>query len=368
MKKIKVAHLTSVHPRYDARIFLKMCSSLARENFNIYLVVADGAGNDNKNNVNIIDVGSSKNRIQRIFQTTKFVFKEAKNLDADIYHLHDPELLLIGVKLKKLGKKVIFDSHEDVALQILSKTYLNQRLRWIISKFYSLFELWACKKIDAVIAATPTIANNFKKKNIKTVDINNYPILDELVLKEIEFGKKNQFCYVGGLTQHRGIKEIIVAIGRVDTNTKLILAGNFTDERFKEACKSIDSWNQVDAVGFVDRNKIRSILNESIAGINTLYPIPNYLDSLSVKMFEYMAAGIPIICSDFKLWREIVEENKCGICVNPKSPESISKAMLYIRNNPSEAKKMGQRGRNLVAENFNWGKEEMKLFSIYNDI
>jgi len=369
MKNIKIVHLTSVHPRHDARIFLKMCSSLARKKLNVYLVVADGAGNENKNNVKIIDVGSSKDRTQRVLQISKLIYKKAKNLDADIYHLHDPELLLIGVKLKKLGKKVIFDSHEDVALQILSKTYLNQRLRWIISKFYSIFELWACRKIDAVIAATPTIANNFRQKEIKSIDINNYPILDELTLKKNEFDvKKNQFCYVGGLTQHRGIKEIIEAIGRVDISTKLILAGNFGDEVFEDFCKGIKSWDQVNAVGFVDRNNIRTILSESIAGINTLHPIPNYLDSLSVKMFEYMAAGIPIICSDFKLWRKIIEGNKCGICVDPMSPESISKAMLYIRDNPIEAKKMGQRGRNLVKKNFNWGKEEIKLLDLYNDL
>jgi glycosyltransferase involved in cell wall biosynthesis len=367
MKKIKVAHLTSVHPRYDARIFLKMCCSLAIRNFNIYLVVADGRGNEKKNNVNIIDVGSSKTRMQRIFQTTNRIFKQAKTLDADIYHLHDPELLLIGVKLKQLGKKVIFDSHEDVSLQILSKTYLNKKLGWMISKLYSLFEIWACKKIDGVIAATPTIANNFKQKKLKTVDINNYPILDELVSNKNELSdKKNQFCYVGGLTQHRGIQEIIVAIGEV--NTKLILAGNFNDEEFKKTCENINSWNQINAVGFVDRNEIKTILNESIAGLCTLHPILNYIDSLPIKMFEYMAAGIPVISSDFKLWREIIEENNCGICVNPKSSESITEALIYLKENPKEAREMGKNGRRLIEKEYNWSKEENKLYYFYNNI
>ena len=67
MKKIKVAHLTSVNPRYDTRFFLRMCSSLVKQNFSIYLVVAEGRGNENKNHVNIKDVGSSKSRMQRIF-------------------------------------------------------------------------------------------------------------------------------------------------------------------------------------------------------------------------------------------------------------------------------------------------------------
>lgn len=368
MKKIKVAHLTSVHPRYDARIFLKMCCSLAKK-YSVYLLVADGLGNENKNSVNILDVGSSKNRIDRFFITSNLIFQKAKNLDADIYHLHDPELLIIGVKLKKLGKKVIFDSHEDTSLQILSKTYLHHKLRWAISKCYSFFEFWACKKIDAVIGATPTIADLFKRKNIKSVDINNYPILKELASIDINYEtKKNQFCYIGGLTRHRGTQEIIEAIGMVNSNFTLILAGSFNDKKFKKECENIDSWDRVNYLGFVERSQVRSTLNESIAGLCTLYPILNYIESLPIKMFEYMAAGIPVICSDFQLWSTIVEDNNCGICVNPKSPESIAKALFFLIEHPSKAKEMGRNGRCLVEEKFNWSNEEAKLLDFYSEI
>lgn len=367
-RNMNIAHLTSAHPRFDTRIFHKQCRSLAKHGYTISLVVADDKGDENENKVSIYDVGASKNRLNRIFKTTTRVFKKAIELDADVYHLHDPELIPIGLKLRRLGKIVIFDSHEDVPLQMRAKPYLNAPLRYLIGQAFGYYESYACKKMNAVITATPFIRDKFLKINANTVDINNFPILDELMPTTSWGNKESYICYIGGIEKVRGIHEIIQALEYRKTNLRLRLAGSFRSKETEKIVKSYHGWNAVDELGYLDRKGVNNVLQQSIAGLVTLHPIINYVDALPVKMFEYMSAGIPVIASDFPLWREIIEKNNCGICVDPLNPVAIADAMGLFLTNPEKAKKMGENGRKAVLKKYNWGAEEKKLLILYSSI
>jgi glycosyltransferase involved in cell wall biosynthesis len=365
---IKITHLTSAHPRYDTRIFIKMCSSLAmNKNYEVSLIVADNKGDEVKNDVKIFDVGKKNGRLNRILKTTKNVYKKALKLNSDIYHIHDPELIFIGLKLKKLGKKVIYDAHEDVALQILSKSYMNIFLRKIFSKAFLIFEKFAFKKFDYIITATLHIKDKFLKINKNCIDINNYPKLEEFDISLKEDLKENIFCYIGSIAEVRGIKEIVCAMEFV-SDAKLLLAGDFREKDVEAEVKTYNGWEKVKELGFVDREGVADVMNRSKAGLVTLHPIINYQDALPVKMFEYMASGLPVIASNIPLWQSIIDDAKCGICVDPLNPKEIADAIEYIMTHPVEAKIMGENGKKAVIEKYNWRLEETKLFSIYEEL
>jgi glycosyltransferase involved in cell wall biosynthesis len=364
LKGINVCHLTSVHVRKDTRVFRKECVSLANNGANLTLVVGDGKGNEEESGVRIVDLGNEPSKFSRMRKSFFKFYKYAMTLNADIYHIHDPELIPCGLLLSLKGKKVIYDSHEDVSVQILSKNYLTPFILKVISFCYRFLEKFAFKRIEGVITATDFILEKNKPftKNIQTIF--NYPSFKEMKL-DVDVLKENKVCYIGDITRVRGIKEDVEAFEFVKSDCYFDLAGPFAHKSFYEEVKALPSWERVKERGFMKRELVGEFLLSSKAGVCTLYKTKNYLDALPVKMFEYMAASIPVIISDIPLWKSIVDKYNCGLTVDPKSPKQIAEAIDWIMNNEEEAVEMGKRGQKAVEFDMNWENEEKKLVDFY---
>lgn len=369
LAKIKVCHFTSVHPAKDIRIFYKECVALANAEFDVYLVFQNKLNSENiiEQNVNFVPVNIEKNtRYKRLFVTRKKVYEKALSIDAQIYHFHDSELLPYALKLIKKGKKVIYDAHEDLPRQIMSKHYIPKFLRSTVAFIIEKIENYYASKLTGIIGATTVIEERFKKFNKNTISICNYPSLTEFDKPTKWDNKKNEICYIGGIFDVRGAEEMIKIMPKL--NAKLNLAGQYSPDNYKDYLQKINGWEKVNDYGFVDRETIKDILNRSVLGLLLLHPLQSYIDSLPIKLFEYMAAGIPIIASDFQMWKKIIEEGNCGICVNPFDLETITKEINKLLNDLQYAEQLGQNGRKLIEKKYNWENEQQKLINYYKSI
>jgi len=370
MKKNKICILTSVHSIFDTRIWHKQAKTLVKAGYNISLI-AQHSKNEIVEGVKIITLPKPKNRLERFFKLNYLTYQKALQQRANIYHFHDPELLPWMIKLKKkTGAKVIYDVHEDVSRQISSKYWLPKILRKIISKIFNKYEKRIAKKLDYIITATPSIRDNFKQKNV--IDIKNYPIIAEFLSVDLStYNKRPQsLAYAGVIAETRGITKILHALTLLNdpSEIKFELAGNFSPNNFLNTLKKFPRWNLVNYHGKISRKELANLFDNVRVGMVVHQPIPNEINALPIKMFEYMAAGLPVVASNFFLLKNIIEKTNCGICINPTKPKKIAKAIEYLIKHPEEAKKMGENGRKAVLEKYNWENESKKLLEVYKNL
>lgn len=373
MNKIKVCHLTTAHNSNDIRIFQKECTYIAKNDlFDVYLVAKGKSRTEN--NVKVIGIDKEYNRYKRMLLFSKEIFKKALSLDCDIYHIHDPELLPYARKLKKKNKKVIFDSHENVSEQILIKDYIPYFFRKMISKIYKIYENFIVKKLDSVIfPCTINGLHPFENTSKKSIIVANYPIIDMLDIDINNIDNTDSmitFAYVGSLSENRGVTVLLEAFAKVNNKCRLILAGDFESNEYRKNLEDKGLLNNVDYRGFCNTDEVNMIYREAQVGISNLLNIGQYhkLDTFPTKVFEYMINSMAVIVSDYSFAKTMIDKYKFGVCVDPSSVDELVNAMIFFIENPHECISMGNKGKLLGNEKFNWQNESNKLIALYRSI
>lgn len=363
-----IIHMSTVHPRDDSRILYKEIRTMAEEiGGPVAFYVQDGAGDttDSLNQCVIVDTGVPMPRIQRMTIGAFRMIAAVRKARPRVVIFHDPELIPWAIFLKLFGIRVIYDVHEDYPGAVSRNRRLPPMLRPALGVITGIVERVFAVFFDGVIAVSPDIARRFPAS--KTVVVRNSPLLDELVTPAgIEMASRSkQFAYIGTINEDRNIYAMVRCIGEVtDPEARLRLAGTFTSPGLSESIKHSPGWERVIYDGWLGRDGVRRLLSDVRAGLLLIRPIPYEMTGLPIKMCEYMAASVPVIASDFPLWREIVAESGAGIVVDPLDDESIVAAMHWILENPDKAAEMGRRGRQAVLEKFNWNIEAIQLLSI----
>lgn len=370
MKKICV--ITSVHNAYDGRIYHKQCKSLVKAGYDVSLV-APKPEKMLEDSIRLIPIEKPKQEFKRFLHTFT-VFKAARKTNADLYHFHDPELIPVGVLLRIFtGKPVIFDAHEHYPNAIMSKKYLKSWMKKPVRFIYEAIERISLPILSGVIYTTDEVGERYQRYN--SCKIENYPLTEMFTLNHSALKDPDMILYLGGITPIRGIEQLIEAFSSAadeHPDARFVFVGRFESDAFerkiKQKVKAYGLADRVEFMGSVPYSEIETYLSKASIGIIPYLPEPNHLVCLPNKLFEYMAAGVAILASDFPHYRKVVENSRSGLLIDPKKPESIADALNVLLDNPEKTKDFGVNGRMSFETTYNWETEEKKLVSFYKKL
>ena len=369
-RRLKSVHLGSTHHAFDTRIFQKECKTLAAAGYAVTFIVPHDR-DEKVDGVQIRAVPKPRSGRERLQKTLKLIYHSALAEDADaIFHFHDAELLPYMLLLKLRGRRVVYDAHENTPQQMLYQHWIPCWLRRPIAALAYVLEALGGGVFDGLVAAEPVTAQRFPVR--KTAVIRNFPLVSELAVEDAAPYAERQplIVYVGSITRARGIEELVAALHRLPARleARLALGGVFHPAQLEQAMQGKAGWERVSVKGWLDRRDVADLLAQARVGVVVLHPTQKYINSYPTKLFEYMGVGLPVIASDFPVWRQIVEEAGCGLLVNPLDVEALSEAMRWMLEHPAEAEAMGKRGRAAVEARYSWHREAEALFAFYNGL
>jgi len=368
---MKVCIITTVHQPFDTRVFHKEAKSLAKVH-EVVLVAPDEERADKEvDGIRIITIKKPKSKLLHPVTMWR-VFKAGFKQDCDVYHCHEPGSLFVSAVLKVLKRrKLVYDAHEHYASLIASNKIFPKSIRGAIERVCFKSELTLSRFADYIIVVRSDLETTFKKvnKNIKIIYV--CPDLSFFPLKKVN--REDIVVYEGAVDiEKRGLNIFLASlliVSKKIKHIKYLIVGTIPEDDLSFATEYLNRNNMADRfeyTGWVDYNAVPEYLCRAKIGVILLQPVYyNNIMGIPNKLFDCMAAGIPVIASNFPNISKIVKEADCGILIDPTNPEKIADAILYLLEHPEEAKRMGENGRRAVEERYNWGKMEEKLLGVY---
>ncbi len=366
---VKVCHIISGYFRQDERIFNRLCCTLIKSGFEVTILTNDGEPDEIVNSIKITSCKKARtsldgrNSIMRVLFSSLDLFEKINEINADIYHLHSPEILLLGLYLKKKGKKVIYDAHEDIENLISEKNWIpNFLFKFLIAKLLKIYLNFVLNKIDGFTTPHHHLIGKYDSK-LRGKLITNFPILKkESKNKFSDYEqRKNIICYTGTVYRFSNQEQIITAINKMKIPVNYKIVGFIEQSFLQKLIQMSNKKNCPDFQGRLNQDRLRKFYLKASIGV----VIYDYVDVLgnklgsygTNKLFEYMEVGLPVICTDFLLWENVIKEYDCGICVSPRDIEGIYNAINFLLTNKERAFKMGLNGRKAIEDKFNWSSQ-----------
>lgn len=368
----KFCFLTSASRNYQFLILKRQARTLIDNGFDVSICVSDNGRRETVDGIHYIPNGYCRGGFfKRFFVLPRLMYRAAISVDADVYQIEAPDLLNIGVKLKKKGKKVLFNCMEGYPYNFYKKTKLPRFIaHWCV--FFMAFSMKrALMKYDTVFAVSEDIINNMDRWGVKrTVLLGNFPEVnkDYNLSLETYLKRENRVIYYGHIPKSSCQENVIRAINEIP-NVNYLIAGKFWHNEYLTQLELLEGWKRVEFIDGFDRSQLPTILSRCTIS-NTARDLSREQSSNGsmgiIKIFESMEAALPIIFVDVPVYRRLVEEYHCGVLVDVHNVDSIKDAIDYLVSHKEEAYIMGQNGRRAVIEKYSWDQVSKVYLSCIN--
>ena len=315
--------------------------------------------------VHAISRRSTTRLVRMVFLAPKAILK-ARELRAELIHIHDPELLPWARLLWPRSAQVVYDIHEDYTVALAHRHYLPRLIRRLGARIFHLLERAWSKPFGRVIAER-VYARRFADATL----LPNYPRLSLASGEPSVDPESRALLYTGNVTRDRGALQLARMVRELP-EVHLTLAGKCAAELAAEIRAVVGS-ERIEIIGegrHVPFEEIVALYRERrwLAGVVLMPESPHYREKELTKFFEYMAAGLPIIASDFPVWRKLIVEQDLGLCVDPGDVRMVRQAIAYLGSAPDHTRAMGARGQELVRREYAWEHLAPKLITLYRNL
>jgi glycosyltransferase involved in cell wall biosynthesis len=295
-------------------------------------------------------------------------------LKASYIHCHDFDTLPAGLLFGRLHRiPVIYDAHEYYA------ELVKPRLHGITGRLlYSLIR-WAeqvgAHHASAVVTVDESLAAIYRIRNKNVLLLGHYPEKKMALNSNRVFTHSNlTLLYAGRLSVDRGLliyTDLVRSLQEQGIPARLLLTGVFTPAseqvKFNVYAKSVI--NSISFLGWIPYERMANVYQEADIGLAIFLPEPRYVAAVPVKLFEYMANGLPIIASNFASIAQIVNEVRCGLLVDPLADRSgIVKTIVMWWYNKSVPQELGENGRQAVLLKYYWENQANSLVNLYQEL
>jgi glycosyltransferase involved in cell wall biosynthesis len=380
---MRILVLTTLHAPNDDRIYYKEVLSLCRK-FSDVTLVAPSDGDqwaDCDRRIRFLPLrqrGGLLGRVLKLLAATRAVWR----IGPDIVHFHDYDILSIAPALRYLLRcRLVYDAHEDFPAAVLMSERFPRTLRPAIARLVRLFEITLARCCTLIIAADTPTAEYLSETGVPVRVLFNYPRVGLFPIEETEtddnrelFACHSVITYQGSMSADRGLFHMIRAMpgvlaGRPDC--RLLLIGLKNDGLRHRALALADELGVREAVlivPWVPHVELHRYLRRSMVGLVPLQPVQKYKRNIPIKLFEYMACGLPVLAADLPSIRPYMEQSMAGLLYDSTSPDALAAGVLRMLSDVDGLRRMGENGRRAVLEKWNWGKMEARLFEAYDEL